>query len=277
MMSDKPQSADSRVQASRSVLIDVLTVLAGDMKAITVVGGWVPELVFPGEGHIGSLDVDLALDGRLIKPAAYNTIREKLLKAGYRMKEPGVTNVFVRDVLAGSQTIVVKLDLITGEQEAPVTEASHQHIHGMMVSRLRGADLAFGHHLDVTVQGELPTGGHNAVTARVPTVAAFICMKSITMTERKREKDAYDIYFCLRHYPGGPKALAIAFTDMRGIPNVEEALTAMRSKFADQNQIGPVWAAQVAEEHGENAELVRRDAFERATVLLNALGVIASK
>jgi len=128
MMSDKPQFEDSRVQASRSVLIDVLTVLAGDLKAIAVVGGWVPELVFPGEGHIGSLDVDLALDGRLIKPAAYNTIREKLLKAGYRMKEPGVTNVFVRDVPAGSQTIVVKLDLITGEQEAPVTEASHQHI-----------------------------------------------------------------------------------------------------------------------------------------------------
>lgn len=276
-MSDKPQFEDSRVEASRSVLIDVLTVLAGDLKAIAVVGGWVPELVFPGEGHIGSLDVDLALDGRLIKPAAYDTIREKLLKAGYRMKEPGVTNVFVRDVPAGSQTIVVKLDLITGEQEAPVTEASHQHIHGMMVSRLRGADLAFGHHLEVTVRGELPTGGQNTVAARVPTVAAFICMKSITMTERKREKDAYDIYFCLRHFPGGPTALAATFTDLRGIPNVEDALTAMRSKFADENQIGPVWASQVAEEHGDNAEIVRRDAFERAAALLDALGIARSR
>lgn len=271
-MADKPRSKGKRVEASRSVLVDVLTVLAGDLKAIAVVGGWVPELVFPGEGHIGSLDVDLALDGRLIKPAAYNTIRDKLLKAGYRIKEPGATNVFVREVPAGNQTIVVKLDLITGEQEAPVSEGSHQHIHGMMVSRLRGTELAFAHHLEVTVQGELPTGGQNAVTARVPTVAAFICMKSITMTERKREKDAYDIYFCLRHYPGGPKALAATFADLRGLPNVEEALAAMRLKFADANQIGPVWAAQVAEEHGENAESVRRDAFERAAALLDALG-----
>ena len=276
-MADRPRFEDSRVEASRSVLVDVLTILAGDLKAIAVVGGWVPELVFPGEGHIGSLDVDLALDGRLIKPAAYNTIREKLLKAGYRIKEPGATNVFVREVPAGSETIVVKLDLITGEQETPVAEGSHQHIHGMMVSKLRGADLAFDHHLDVTVQGQLPTGGRNSLTARVPTVAAFICMKSITMTERKREKDAYDIYFCLRHYPGGPKALAATFTDLRGIANVEEALAAMRSKFADQNQIGPVWAAQVAEEHGENAEFVRRDAFERAAALLNALGVMPDK
>jgi hypothetical protein len=101
-------------------------------------------------------------------------------------------------------------------------------------------------------------------------------MKSITMTERKREKDAYDIYFCLRHYPGGPKALATTFTELRCLPNVEEALRALRSKFADENQVGPVWAAQVAEEHGENAELVRRDAFERASALLNALDATLS-
>jgi hypothetical protein len=42
MMSDKPRSEDARVEASRSVLVDVLTVLAGDLKAIAVVGGWVP-------------------------------------------------------------------------------------------------------------------------------------------------------------------------------------------------------------------------------------------
>ncbi len=86
-MGDTPHFEDSRVQASRSVLVDVLTVLAGDLRAIAIVGGWVPELVFPGEGHIGSLDVDLALDGRLIKPAAYNTIRDKLLKAGYEITD----------------------------------------------------------------------------------------------------------------------------------------------------------------------------------------------
>jgi hypothetical protein len=135
-MTNTSRSEDDRIKASRSVLVDVLTILAGDLKAIAVVGGWVPELVFPGKGHIGSLDVDLALDGRLIEPAAYNTIREKLLKAGYGIKEPGVTNVFVKEVPTGNQAIVVKLDLITGEQESPVTEGSHQYIHGMMISKL---------------------------------------------------------------------------------------------------------------------------------------------
>ena len=54
----------NEVTACRSVLIEVLTILAKDLDKVAVVGGWVPELVFPNKGHIGSLDVDLALDAR---------------------------------------------------------------------------------------------------------------------------------------------------------------------------------------------------------------------
>jgi len=115
-MIEKEDFEDAKVEASRSVLIDVLTVLGSELKTLAIIGGWVPELTFPNQGHIGSIDVDLALDGRLIRPAAYNTIRDKLMKAGYRFKEPEVSNVFVKDVGCGSESIMVKLDLITGEQ-----------------------------------------------------------------------------------------------------------------------------------------------------------------
>lgn len=29
---------------------------------IRIVGGWVPDLMFPGEGHIGSVDVDVLIN-----------------------------------------------------------------------------------------------------------------------------------------------------------------------------------------------------------------------
>jgi hypothetical protein len=70
MMNDTPRSEDAGVEASRSVLVDVLTALSGDLQAIAIIGSWIPELVFPDQGHIGSLDVDLVLDGRLIRLAA---------------------------------------------------------------------------------------------------------------------------------------------------------------------------------------------------------------
>lgn len=67
----------TEVDACRSVLVEVLTILAKDLDKLVVVGGWVPELAFPERGHIGSLDVDLALDATRLQPMAYESIGGK--------------------------------------------------------------------------------------------------------------------------------------------------------------------------------------------------------
>jgi hypothetical protein len=67
------------VEACRSVLIEALTVLGKHRDCIAVVGGWVPELVMPGQGHMGSLDVDLALDADRFPPHIYETVRNDRL------------------------------------------------------------------------------------------------------------------------------------------------------------------------------------------------------
>ncbi len=55
---------DRQVEAARRVLVDVGQVLASFRDAMGVVGGWVPDLLFPAADprHVGSIDVDLALD-----------------------------------------------------------------------------------------------------------------------------------------------------------------------------------------------------------------------
>jgi hypothetical protein len=70
-------------RAGHAVLIEVLNVLGSHVDGMVVIGGWVPELMFPNHGHIGSLDVDLAVDGRMIRPGAYESIRKRLVAAGY--------------------------------------------------------------------------------------------------------------------------------------------------------------------------------------------------
>ncbi len=47
--------------ASHAVLIEVANVLGAFRGQLVVVGGWVPELLFPNRRHIGSVDVDLAV------------------------------------------------------------------------------------------------------------------------------------------------------------------------------------------------------------------------
>lgn len=268
-MESERSQREIEVEASHQVLIDVLTVLGAYTDSMVVVGGWVPELLFPGSEHIRSLDVDLALDGRLIRPAAYDTIKQRLTKAGYRPKTPGVTNIFVRDVTKTGQTVTVKLDLITGEHAGPTAERSYEHIHGMNVAKLRGTDLALDHAIKVSISGKLPDGGIKEVTARVAAIPAFVCMKAIAMTERKKPKDAYDIVFCLKHYDMAH--LAKELNGLREYPLVEQAIESLKSNFLSIEHVGPVWAGQVAHEHGEDQEMATRDAYERVLELLAAL------
>ena len=70
--------------ASRAVLIEVMNVLGVFRDKIVLVGGWVPDLLYPNSGHIGSLDVDLAVSQSAIGANAYETILNRMIEAGYR-------------------------------------------------------------------------------------------------------------------------------------------------------------------------------------------------
>lgn len=262
----------NEVTACRAVLIEVLTVLAKDLDKLAIVGGWVPDLLFPDKGHMGSLDVDLALDVRALLPLAYESIRKRLLASGYQ-QSADTPNRFFRP-LKGT-TLAVKVDLITGEFPDRSSEGTHTQIQELAVWKARGIDLAFTYQQEVSVEGVLPDGGHNRVTARLPTVAAFLCIKAITLSERKKEKDAYDISFCVDNYPGRFKSLAAEFRGKLDNPLIREGLSVLQDKFARIDSIGPVWAAQTAEQatSGTSFDLAveQRRAFELVVGLLNEI------
>ncbi len=73
------------VQAARSVLLELAHLLGQYREHIAVVGGWVPELLFPEAEliHMGSTDVDLALNHRALQEAGYRTIHQLLTERGY--------------------------------------------------------------------------------------------------------------------------------------------------------------------------------------------------
>jgi hypothetical protein len=127
--------------------------------------------------------------------------------------------------------------------------------------------------MEMVVAGTLPDGGDNEVRVRVAVISAFIVMKGFALDDRKKEKDAYDIYFCLANYPGGIDALVKEFQPLMDNGLVRESLGKICGKFRTIDSIGPVWAAQVVQAAGGDYEFARRDAFERATALLDALGI----
>lgn len=62
-------------EAARAVLLEVLNALGAMGDDLVIVGGWVPDLLYPSSNHMGSLDVDLAVSPKAIGGNAYSSIR----------------------------------------------------------------------------------------------------------------------------------------------------------------------------------------------------------
>ncbi len=254
-----------QVQASKAVLIEVMNVLGLYRDHLILVGGWVPELLLPNRGHMGSLDVDLAVDVRGISQYQYDTILQRLIEADYKQE----SNCFLRRVQGAQEP--VKLDLITGEDLDSTAANAPARLQEILLGKLRGTDLAFEVFEEIDVTGEMPDGTQNTVRLRIVRIEAFIVMKAFAMSDRIKEKDAYDIYFCLKHFPAGVAELAKLYRPILQNGLVQEGLTVLHEKFRTIDSVGPTWAAQVAEENGADRELAQRDAFELMQDLLDAI------
>jgi hypothetical protein len=80
---------------------------------------------------------------------------------------------------------------------------------------------------------------------------------------RDKPKDAYDLCYCLEHFPEGMKSLAAVWKSRRKDKDVAKAIEILREKFASVDAFGP---AQVVEFHGsvdpETQAMQARRAFE---------------
>ncbi|MXZ05559.1 MAG: hypothetical protein F4146_02240 [Rhodothermaceae bacterium] len=85
------------VKAAHRVLIELTQVLDQYEEHTAIVGGWVPPLLMPHSRHIGSIDVDLAIDHEAIQGAPFGPIR-KLLEQSVYYPDGKRAFIFHRDV-----------------------------------------------------------------------------------------------------------------------------------------------------------------------------------
>lgn len=261
------------VQAAKSVLLELMHLLGEYRDDIVLIGGWVPELLLPQEPypHVGSMDIDLAVNHVKIQDG-YKQIEELLISRGYYQEESKQPYIFFRDVPESGRTIKVQVDLLSGEYEGTGKGRRHQVVQGMKARKVRGCDLAFDMIKEVPIEGKIPGGGHDRVTIRVASIVPFFIMKGMALDERLKEKDAWDIYFCVRSYPGGIDTLAAEFRPHLSHGLVQEGLEKIGKHFSDITSIGPRFVADFeAVEDPEERERIIRDAFERVSAFLEKL------
>lgn len=256
------------------MLLELHRVLGEYRDRIAVVGGWVPELLLPG-AHVGSMDVDLALDHRSLTEVGYEAIRRLLLSSGYREsgRQP---YVYYRDVPVGGRMLAVEVDLLAGEYEGTGRGHRTQKVQDVRARKARGCDLAFEMPETVTVEGVLPGGGKDSATVRVASVVSFLVMKGMALHDRLNPKDAWDIDYCLRRFSGGLDALVEAAGPHVTHGLVREGFGKIAAKFASPEHVGPKHVADFEEStDADERALVQRDAYERVAYLIGKLDVEA--
>jgi hypothetical protein len=99
-------------------------------------------------------------------------------------------------------------------------------------------------------------------------------MKGMALADRLKEKDAYDIFYCVRYYPGGPAELAAASRPHLASKLVREGLEKIRKQFFSVDHVGPKWVADFFElTDPEERAIMQRRAYEVLTAWLDTLGI----
>lgn len=263
-----------QTEAAHRVLLDLGQVLAAFEDCVVVVGGWVPDLLLKNadEPHIGSIDVDLALDAVKLAEGRYGQLLETLLKTRryHQSDEPFRLYVEV-DLEDGEPPLRVDVDFLKPAGIKP-RKNKPKLTHGFRPLDADGCAAAFRKPEWVVLAGQMPQGAKNQVRFRVASVPDFLVMKAYALSKRDKPKDAYDICYCLDYCPGGPAKIAEVWNRQPRMKHVLEAMAILREKFKVLDAYGP---AQVVEFHnspdGEERARQQRRAFELVQSLLSML------
>ena len=149
--------------------------------------------MFPGEGNIGSVDVDVLINHRKLQDTGYLTMSKLLLKHGYT-GHPEKYFSFVRQVEIDGVTYDVDVDILAGLYGG-TREGKSQHVLGIKALKAIEGDCAFRFSpQNIKIEAKRLDGAIEVAKLNVVAVVPCLAMKTAAMG-RGKAKDAYDINF----------------------------------------------------------------------------------
>ena len=271
---------DRTTVAVKSVLIEIGQILGSYRGKFAVVGGAVPWLLLNDSdmSHVGTLDVDLSLDAEALGDGEYAQLVESLLSQGYHQPENRRRFQLVRTVpaLDGGTDIDIFVDFLM-PRDAMIAKNIPPLVADFAVQRADGADLALRFYQLVAIDGDMPDGGDNRVQIAVASIPALLAMKGYAIANRRKQKDAYDIYYSIRNFPGGVEALVAATKPLLEIETARTGYLHIAEKFRGPDAFGPISVRQFVDRPDLLAERTadqwQQDAFGQVDAWLTALGL----
>ena len=263
--------SEGQKKAAHRVLIELVNLFNEYRDDIRIVGGWVPDLMFPEQDHVGSVDVDVLINHLTLTDTGYQTMSKILLKNGYT-EHPEKYFSFVKSVEVDGVNYDVDVDILAGIYGGTTSKKRSQHVQGIKALKATGGNFAFEFPpQQVRIEAERVDGAIDSAVINVVAVVPYIIMKTAAMG-RGKAKDAYDIYFVIKHYSGGVESLANEFKAVRDKPIIKEMKEKLSDKFASENHAGPKDVSDFMDlADDEEIALIKRDAYEQVQALIEKL------
>ena len=280
--------ASAVTDTSKSVLLEVMTILGEYREALVLIGGWGPYFLLPqtpaaaaGFGsqgkqfrHIGSIDIDLAVNPERITGEEYKTIVRLLQERGYA-PDPEVKFRLNRSVPGLPSPIGI--DFLTTQPPLGQGKA-HRHRKvqdGLPARATEHLEMALQWNEALSLEGELPeNGGRASVTLRLASLPAMFGLKGLALGARYKEKDAYDIYALARYYGSGIEDVISRLKPNLGDAGLQKGLGNVREKFKSDKDAGPSWVANFFSTAQEaERDQLRQDAYLTMDRVLKGCGL----
>ena len=264
-----------QVEAARRVLLDVHQVLRSFADAIVVVGDWVPDLLIeaPTTAHIGSIDVDLALDAAKLGDGRYAELLKLLLDTG--RYETGERNFQLVTMITIDDGEPIRVDVeFLAPMDVDLQRNRPKLVEGFRVLQFPECVVAFTGPEDVTLTGTMVSGAKNTVHIRVASLPDFLLMKAHAIEKRDKPKDVYDFCYCLDEAPNAYAVVSASWRERREDPIVADAIGFPTEKFQSVDHHGPQQLAVFHANVGpEEKDIWARRAYESVQELLKRLDV----
>ena len=263
--------SEGQKMAAYRVLGEIVNLLNEFQDNIRIIGGWVPSLLYPDSGHIGSIDVDILLDHLQIKRTeSYMTIKRLLEKNGYK-RHPRKYFTFVKTINVQGVSYDVDVDFLAGQYGGDSGSKS-KHVDGIKALPATGGNFAFEFPAtDVRIEYIREDGALDSGHIKVILVVPYLVMKTKALG-RGKPKDAYDIYCTLDNFKGGVRALAKEFMPYKDKKLVRSMCEKLSEKFASEAHAGPVDVASFMGILDEEEDArIRQDAYQKVHYLVGKL------
>jgi hypothetical protein len=266
--------SERQTVAARRVLVDVGQVLASFVDCLVVVGGWTPDLLLPDadEPHVGSIDVDLALDAAKLNDGRYAELLRLLLDTKrYRKGSKDFQLVVEVDLKDGEKPVQVEVEFLA-PKEVKLKKNKPKLLGDFRVLQVEACSEAFHAPVELRIPGQNVRGATNTVRLRVASLTDFLVMKAHAIGGRDKPKDTCDFCYCLEQFPAGMASLAEDWRMRAGERNIARAIEILREKFASVDAFGP---QQLVEFHSapdvDTQAMHARQAYELVRKFLSLL------